>query len=121
METETRGRRLGAGLAVITTICLLYVFGLPHARFNIPMIARAAVILAVVVGLLAWHRRAHWRQLHATVRVCDQCNVVKAAGDQAACVCGGAFIPLGEMKWLEMPPIQETAAPKNRLRPAPAV
>jgi hypothetical protein len=107
LTSETRARRLGAGFITLFVAFLLFVFGLPHARFHISIAARIAALLAAGVMLLAWYMRAQVRSLHSAVWICERCNVVKASKDQATCLCGGSLTPLSDMKWLEVSPFQK--------------
>jgi hypothetical protein len=107
---DLRARRLSAGLGVVCVAFVLFVFGLPHVGFHVPASARIAAILTTGIILLAVHQRAHWRDLHSSVWVCEQCNAVRANKDQATCVCGGRLTPLCEMNWLETP-FREIPAP----------
>jgi hypothetical protein len=107
LTSETRARRLGAGVITLFVAFLLFVFGLPHARFHFSIAARIAAVLVAGAMLLAWYMRAQLRRLHSAVWVCERCNVVKASKDEATCSCGGTLTPLSEMNWLEAPPFQK--------------
>jgi hypothetical protein len=107
MMKEQRVRRFGAGLGVICGALLLFVFGLPHAGFHIPLALRIVALLTSGVIFLAWYQRAHWRRAQSSVWVCDRCNVVNSKKDDAKCACGGQLRSLNEMKWLEVAPSQE--------------
>ena len=107
LKKERRLRRLGAGFGALCLALLLFVFGLPHAGYHMPVGFRIVALMAAGVMLLAWHQRARWRRAQSTVWVCEECNVVSANKEPATCACGGKLRSLSEMKWLEMPPSQE--------------
>jgi hypothetical protein len=62
------------------------------------------VVIAVILPatwLSNWHKRAR-------TTVCDRCNTLKTADDQPNCNCGGRYLTLREMKWINSAPSGRT-------------
>ena len=55
--------------------------------------------IALALGIVLWLRRS--RPDKPGAWVCHKCNRVKIRDDQTACDCGGSFLALDEMKWVE--------------------
>jgi hypothetical protein len=64
---------------------------------------RIAAGVAGASVLLGWWQRRRWRQVRSNVIVCENCNVIRRLDDQGdhLCSCGGRFVPLSRMKWLD--------------------
>jgi hypothetical protein len=58
---------------------------------------------ALVAGLAAWW---YYAKTHADINakkglVCPKCESVKSPDGQLRCQCGGEFVDMREMKWVE--------------------
>jgi hypothetical protein len=107
LKGELRARRVAAGLCALTATFLVCVFGLSQAGFIFATGGRLLAVLVAGAMLLVWYRNAHKRRLRSNVRVCEQCNLVKLQDRQEACICGGRFASMCEMKWLEKPALTD--------------
>src|ERR1022692_1583488 len=104
-KVERRARRLKGCAVALTVAFLVCAVWVVHFGFNVPIAWRIAGAVASGILLLAWQRRRLWRQFRSNVRVCEQCNVVKTGRihDIVLCDCGGKWVPLDQMKWVERP------------------
>jgi hypothetical protein len=90
--------------------------GRPPGEWLLPVpgfLGAAGLNLAVVAlafGTIRWLRRSHADNPGAWV--CQECNRVKIRDDQTVCKCGGSFLALDEMKWVEGPSLANN--PPNR-------
>jgi len=79
----------------------------------------ALVGLALGVGCWAFRSRANHRN---TTMICQKCHRIKTNDGQTQCDCGGKFLGLDEMKWVEgavhsehQPPRTEGPDSKNQI------
>jgi hypothetical protein len=57
---------------------------------------------ALALGTVRWLRRS--RANKSDTWICQKCNRVKNCDGQATCDCGGSFLALDDMKWVQNPP-----------------
>jgi hypothetical protein len=103
LTSQRRSRRLASSLCALLALSFGCIFGLSFFRFNLPLGARILALLAAAMVIFLQSRRAHELRILSEVWICGQCNRVKRHDDQATCLCGGRFISMPEMKWLENP------------------
>ena len=91
---------LGMGLWFIL-VQLSSVFGRP---FQGPVSVYVGCAVIAILLPAAWF--ANWRSLRPSTgtMVCDRCNALKTADDQPSCNCGGKYLNLREMKWVNSTP-----------------
>ena len=132
---DKRSRRLRRiSLAVAVCAVLLYavaVSPLWHGRslgglvLPIPRLVPDAVLNIVLVGLAlavgCWASCSRANQRNATM-VCQKCHRIKTDDGQTQCDCGGKFLGLDEMKWVEgavhpedQPPRPDSSDPTNQV------
>jgi hypothetical protein len=87
------GQRLGGLVLPIPRL-------VPDAFLNTALVA-----LALAVGYRAFRSRANKRN---AVLICQKCSRIRTNDGQTQCDCGGKFLGLREMKW-----VQGAAHPQN--------
>jgi hypothetical protein len=60
---------------------------------------RVCSVIAIILPMVWLGSRRARGKGNETV-VCDACNRVKLADEQPACTCGGRYVPLAEMNWV---------------------
>jgi len=107
---EYRGRLLRAtcldvllGVGLWYGLLRLFMFSGLLPRHSISSDIGLAVIALILPAALFsnWHKRA-------LTTVCDRCNALKTADDQPNCNCGGQYLTLPEMKWINSAPSGRT-------------
>jgi hypothetical protein len=84
---------------------LLLVCAIASSRPGWSLPAGVRIFAAIFTGiiLLAWLQRRRGSRARSTVQVCDRCNSVKISDGRTDCACGGIFVPLEAMKWVDSP------------------
>jgi hypothetical protein len=88
---------LGAGLWYIL-VRLSKFFGLPF-QGSVSGYVGCAVITLLLPA--AWYASRRASRMGKRTMVCDRCNVLKTSDDQPNCGCGGQYLPLEKMKWVD--------------------
>jgi hypothetical protein len=91
---------LGTGLWFVL-VKLFAFLGLPYRTSPSSWVACGVVAIVLLAG---WHARRQARKKLESTMVCDRCNAVKAADGKLDCNCGGQYLPLPEMKWINAKP-----------------
>jgi hypothetical protein len=115
VSLEKRTRLLRATiLDVLFGVSLWY--GLVQLSIFLGLLSRNSLsgyigcaVIAVVLPA-AWYSNKRARHGRAGTMVCDRCNALKTSDDQPNCNCGGQYLILPEMKWIN-------AAPSGRIFP----
>jgi hypothetical protein len=109
VSTENRSRLLrSTGLDVLLGMSLWYglvrlseFFGLSYPASVSNYVACGVIAIILPASWLA-SRRARLKR--EGTMVCDRCNALKVADDQLQCNCGGQYLALPEMKWINARP-----------------
>ncbi len=117
VSSENRSRLLrSTGLDVLLGLGLWYglvrlseFFGLSYRASVSGFVACGLVAVILPASWLASRRARHRRE---STMVCDRCNALKVADDQLACNCGGQYLVLSEMKWINARPDGQTLPTK---------
>jgi hypothetical protein len=88
---------LGVGLWYVL-VRLSVIFGLVESSKAVSGCIAGAV--AAVLLPAAWYSSRPARDKRASTMVCDRCNALKTADDQPNCNCGGYYVVLPKMKWV---------------------
>jgi hypothetical protein len=91
---------LAAAAAVLLTA---FAAGMAPSGLHFSAKWRIAAGVAAGVVVLAWWQRRRWQRVRSNVIVCEKCNAIRTSEDpsDSVCPCGGQFIPLKQMKWME--------------------
>ena len=82
---------------------LFVIFGvLP--RESVSGCVGCAVVAVILPAAWFDNWRAHRKSKNTMV--CDRCNLVKSADGQLTCECGGQYVTLPEMKWIDRDPTE---------------
>jgi hypothetical protein len=117
VRSENRARVLRSTCVDVLVAMSLW-YALVWFSVFIGLTHHAAASGEVACGVVAIILPASWfsswrsRRQRASTMVCDRCNALKAADDQPACNCGGQYLPLPEMKWINAQPIGHTLSMK---------
>jgi hypothetical protein len=103
LTSERRARRRASALWALAMAFLLGIFALSLIGLAISTSRGVMALLAALALGVLFSRRARARRNFTNVWICDQCNRVKRHDDQTACLCGGRFLSMCHMKWLERP------------------
>ena len=69
-----------------------------------PLVATRRLLVCFVIvgiGIYLWFWRPRVRRTKPASLICPKCEAVKAPEGQIHCACGGEFVDLSEMKWVE--------------------
>jgi hypothetical protein len=129
MAQVKRCRRLTTLIvAMVVWVALLGIIALPSflaersaGKWVLPVhgiIPRALLNIAtfgLVLGAVYWLRRSHANSLGPLI--CQKCNRVKVNDGQTACGCGGKYLSLDAMKWVDegKPPSNATTTSASPL------
>jgi len=118
VSSEKRARLLrNTSLDILLGMTLWYAlvrlsafFGLSHYA-----VASGAVAcgLAAVILPASWYASRKARRKREGTMVCDRCNALKVTDDQPACSCGGQYLVLPEMKWINAQPDGQNLSTKH--------
>lgn len=87
---------LGGGLWYLLVRLLAFCGILP--AHSISLYIGCAVVAFILPAAWFANRKGYGKR--AATLVCDRCNALKTADNQTTCYCGGTYIPLPEMKWV---------------------
>ena len=122
------------GLTVLVwavLLCVVAAFQVWHGRSMgglvllaprlVPGVWLNAALVAVALGVVCRASRSRANQRNATV-ICQRCNRIKTNDGQTQCRCGGTFVALPKMKWVNdtvhsefQPSLPEGADPRKPL------
>jgi hypothetical protein len=106
----------GRWTGLLGTACLYVLLGVGLWYFLVRffticgVLPRASVsgwvgcAVAAVILPAAWFDNRRAQRKSKNTLVCDRCNLVKGADGQLTCKCGGHYLPLAEMKWIDPAP-----------------
>jgi hypothetical protein len=101
LQRESRLRVGHNWLAGLATIMLACSIAIPRSVLPVAVGARIGMTLVCVAFLAGWKSRLQWRRERESVRICECCNAVDPIGSDASCKCGGEYVSLSSMKWVE--------------------
>jgi hypothetical protein len=101
LQKETRARVRQHWFAGVATVILVCSIAIPRPVLTVAIGARIFCALVCLAILAGWKSRVRWRRERESVQVCECCNAVDAIGADARCKCGGKYVSLSSMKWVE--------------------
>lgn len=84
-------------------------FGLPYSG---PVSGCVACGVVAILLPASWFANRHSRSNRESTMVCDRCNALKTADDQPDCACGGTYLVLPEMRWVNPKPTESISMTK---------
>jgi hypothetical protein len=115
---EKRSRFLrGTYLDVLAGISILYLLvqlagfvGLPYHASALGYVACGAMAFMLSAS---WYASGQTRNKCKGTMVCDCCHALKKGDNQLECGCGGHYLALTEMKWVNANSSEEFSAVKS--------